>query len=48
MIRGALQPMKSSELVESAWPISCYVCEATNTRDAEYCRHDAHPKRLNL
>jgi hypothetical protein len=46
MIRGSLQPMKSAELVEAASPIGCCLCEATNTRDAEYCRRCGAPMAL--
>src|SRR5208283_5291839 len=46
MTRGTLQPMKSSEMVEAALPILCYVCEAANTRDAEYCCRCSAPMAL--
>jgi ribosomal protein L40E len=46
MTHGALQPMKSIELAESALPVVCYVCEATNTQDAEYCRRCSAPMAL--
>ena len=46
MIRGVLQPMRSSELAESALPVLCYVCEAANTRDAEYCCRCSAPMAL--
>ncbi len=46
MIRGALQPMQSSDLVQPALPVLCYVCEAANTRDAEYCRRCSAPMAL--
>ena len=38
MTRGALQPMRSSEIAESAAPVACFVCDAANTHEAEYCR----------
>ncbi|MGA2259034.1 MAG: hypothetical protein ABSG53_30555, partial [Thermoguttaceae bacterium] len=46
MTRGALQPMKSSEIAGSALPVLCYVCEAANTRDAEYCFRCSAPMAL--
>jgi len=38
--------MKSSEMVEAALPLLCYVCEAANTRDAEYCCRCSAPMAL--
>ena len=46
MTRGMLQPMKSSELTQTAVPVSCFVCEAANTRNAEYCRRCSAPMAL--
>ncbi len=46
MTRGALQPMKSCELAQTVEPVSCYVCEAANTRSAEYCRRCRAPMAL--
>jgi len=46
MTRGALQPMKSSDMAEAALPVLCYVCEAANTRDAEYCCRCSAPMAL--
>ena len=46
MTRGALQPMKSSDLAHSLVPVSCFVCEAANTRNAEYCRRCSAPMAL--
>jgi energy-coupling factor transporter ATP-binding protein EcfA2 len=46
MSRGVLQPMKSSELAQSAKPVFCFVCMATNTRGAEYCCRCRAPMAL--
>ena len=46
MTRGALQPMKSDDLAQSALPVACYVCQAANTREAEYCRRCSAPMAL--
>jgi hypothetical protein len=46
MTRGALQPMKSDDLAQSASPVACYVCQAANTREAEYCRRCSAPLAL--
>jgi hypothetical protein len=46
MIRGALQPLRTSELAQPALPVLCYVCEAANTRDAEYCCRCSAPMAL--
>lgn len=46
MTKGALQPMQSSRLAECAMPIPCYVCEAPNTLEAEYCNLCAAPMAL--
>ncbi len=46
MTRGALQPMRSSELTGPALPVACYVCEAANTRHAEYCCRCSAPMAL--
>jgi ribosomal protein L40E len=46
MTRATLQPMKSRELAEEALPVLCYVCEATNTLHAEYCRRCSAPMAL--
>ncbi len=43
---AALLPLKSSELIQSALPVLCYVCGATNTRDSEYCRRCSAPMAL--
>ncbi|MEI8375131.1 MAG: hypothetical protein WCJ35_20110 [Planctomycetota bacterium] len=46
MTLRALQPMKSSELAEWTLPVLCYVCEAANSREAEYCRRCSAPMAL--
>lgn len=46
MTRGALQPMRSLEMAEPALPVLCYVCEAANTCDAEYCCRCSAPMAL--
>lgn len=38
--------MQSSDLVQPALPVLCYVCEAANTCDAEYCRRCSAPMAL--
>jgi hypothetical protein len=47
MTKAALQPLDSSRLVQYAEPIACYICEANNTFDAEYCHVCLAPMALS-
>jgi len=46
MTRDAILPLESYRLMQYAVPIPCYVCEAENTYDAEYCRNCLAPMAL--
>jgi hypothetical protein len=37
MTKATVQPLESTRLVQYAEPIACYICDANNTYDAEYC-----------
>lgn len=46
MTRSALMPLDSYRLAQYAVPVSCYVCEAENTSDAEFCTRCFAPMAL--
>ena len=46
MTKSVIQPLESFRLVEYALPISCYICGADNTFDAELCTHCQAPMAL--
>jgi hypothetical protein len=46
MTKAAIQPLDSYRLVQYVVPIPCYVCEAENTYDAEYCHLCLAPMAL--
>ncbi len=46
MTKATVQPLDSYRLVQYAMPIPCYICEADNTYDAEYCHQCLAPMAL--
>jgi hypothetical protein len=46
MTKAVIQPLDSLRLVQYVVPIHCYVCEAENTYDAEYCHLCLAPMAL--
>jgi hypothetical protein len=46
MTKSALMPLESSWLAERAMPVPCYICEADNTSDAEFCTRCYAPMAL--
>lgn len=46
MIKPMIVPLESGKMQEYALPIACYVCEAVNAMDAEYCTHCLAPMAL--
>jgi hypothetical protein len=46
MTKAIYQELESSRLVEYAAPVSCHICEAENTNNAEYCHLCMAPMAL--
>ncbi len=46
MRESAWQPLKSSQWIQSDQPISCYICESSNSIDAEHCHFCSAPIAL--
>lgn len=46
MTKAVIQPLESYRLVQYAVPIPCYICDADNTSDAEYCHCCLAPMAL--
>ncbi len=46
MTKGVIVPLDSYRLAQYAVPVSCYICEAQNTFDAETCSRCAAPMAL--
>jgi hypothetical protein len=46
MTKAVAQPLESYRLVQYAEPIRCYICEAENTYDSEYCHVCLAPMAL--
>jgi hypothetical protein len=46
MTKSAVMPLDSFRLAEYAMPVPCYVCEADNTSDAEFCTRCYAPMAL--
>ena len=47
MTKATIQPLESYRLVQYVVPIPCYICEAENTYDAEYCHLCLAPMALS-
>jgi hypothetical protein len=46
MTKGVIVPLESYRLAQYAVPVSCYICEAQNTFDAEFCNRCGAPMAL--
>jgi hypothetical protein len=46
MTKAAVQPLESRWMTECALPLSCYVCEAENTYESEFCHRCFAPLAL--
>ena len=46
MTKAAFQTLESYRLVQYAVPVPCYICEADNTSNAEYCHRCLAPMAL--
>jgi hypothetical protein len=46
MTKSVIQPLESYRLIQYSAPIPCYICEADNTNDAEFCNHCSAPMAL--
>jgi GTPase SAR1 family protein len=46
MTKAVIQPLESYRLIQYSTPIPCYICEADNTMDAEFCNHCFAPMAL--
>lgn len=46
MTKSVIQPLESFRLAQYAVPIPCYICNADNTFDAEFCTHCLAPMAL--
>src|SRR3989304_1777495 len=46
MTKAAVQPLESYRLGQYALPVCCYICNAENTYDAEYCHVCLAPMAL--
>jgi hypothetical protein len=46
MTKGVILPLDSYQLIQCAAPIACYVCEAENTQEAEFCSRCSAPMAL--
>jgi len=46
MTKAVILPLDSYRLVQYATPIQCYICEAENTYEAEYCHRCMAPMAL--
>jgi hypothetical protein len=46
MTKATIQPLESYRLVQYVVPIPCYICEADNTYDAEFCHQCLAPMAL--
>ena len=46
MSRGAVLPMQSYQLAAYAMPLRCFICEADNVFDAEFCTYCSAPMSL--
>ncbi len=46
MTKGITQPLDSYRLTEISAPVPCYICESSNTHNAEFCHDCAAPMAL--
>jgi len=46
MSKTAILPLQSMRMMELAAPLACYICEADNAQEVEFCRHCGAPLAL--